>query len=420
MFHDVALVASLIGLGGGSLVFAVIVMRAVAFRLADGGTVGYGFGARPAVRVTDRTLRRAIALTLLGGLFGLAAAITSARFLLGLGATTALSDAFPWGLWIAFDVMCGVALAAGGFVMAGTVHVLGRERYHPLARPAVLTGFLGYLLVVVGLLYDLGRPYRVWHPIIYWQHHSVMFEVGWCVTLYTIVLGMEFSPAVFERLGWHIPLRVIRIFYIPLVIAGVLLSTLHQSSLGSLFLLVPEKLHALWYSPLLPVFFFTSAVAVGLAMTIVESNLSARFLGHGLESHLVTELGRAAAVVLAVYLVIKGADLVSSHEWQLLLSFTPFSLLFWAETGLGVVLPMLLFAIPRVRENQTWLFRAAALVVLGVVLNRLNVGLFGMMAYTGPVYWPSWTELTITISLVTGGVIVFGLAAKYLPIFEHE
>lgn len=420
---DIWTVVSVVGFGVASLALGAAVVGTLAYRLVYGGQAS----ALPRVTVpttvrglTGATLRRIFGVAALVGLFGVAAVITVLRFTQGLGSATALTDEFPWGLWIAFDVMSGVALAAGGFVIAGTVHVFGLKRYHDLARPAVLTGFLGYLLVVVGLLYDLGRPYRVWHPIIYWQHHSVMFEVGWCVTLYTSVLAAEFSPMLFERLGWKVPLKIVRFFYIPLVIAGVLLSTLHQSSLGSLFLIVPEKLHPLWYSAMLPVFFFTSAVAVGLAMTIVESTLSARAFNRGLESDLLAGLARGASVVLGIYLAMKVIDLVISGDWQLLTSTSAYSLLFWAEIGLGVALPMMLFASRRVRENPTWLFRSAVLVVAGLVLNRLNVGMFGMFAQTGHIYTPSWMEFTITLSLVTAGVLAFGLAAKYLPVFEHH
>ena len=167
----------------------------------------------------------------------------------GLGGSTNLSDKFPWGLWIGFDVLCGVGLAAGGFTLVAIVHIFNIERYKPILRPAILTAFLGYSLVVVALLYDLGRPDRIWHPLVMWNPHSVMFEVAWCVTLYTTVLFLEFLPVVFEKFGWHKPLEWIHNISVPLMIAGVLLSTLHQSSLGSLYLIVPEKLYPLWYTP---------------------------------------------------------------------------------------------------------------------------------------------------------------------------
>src|SRR5512140_1542630 len=189
-----------------------------------------------------------------------AAYATFVRFFYGLGASTNLSDEFPWGIWIGFDVLCGVMLAAGGFTLMAAIHIFNIKRFRPVVRPAVLTAFLGYLLVCGALMFDLGKPYNIWHPIIMWNPHSVMFEVGWCVMLYTTVLALEFSPLVFERFGWKVPLRIVRRIYVPLVILGVLLSTMHQSSLGSLFLILPGKVHPLWYSAILPVQFFISAL----------------------------------------------------------------------------------------------------------------------------------------------------------------
>ena len=234
---------------------------------------------------------------------------TVLRFTRGLGAVTNLSDQFPWGLWIGFDVLCGVGMAAGGFTLAAIVYVFHLERFHAVLRPSILTAFLGYALVAVALMFDLGKPYNIWHPLVMWNPHSVMFEVAWCVMLYLTVLALEFSPAVLERFQLHNPLRVVKAATIPLVITGVMLSTLHQSSLGSLYLIVPEKLHPYWYSPLLPVFFFISAVGVGMAMVIFESNLSSRAFGREIEMPLLEVLGRAMAVVLAIYGLLKFQDL---------------------------------------------------------------------------------------------------------------
>jgi Ni/Fe-hydrogenase subunit HybB-like protein len=214
--------------------------------------------------------------TVLWALVGVLGVVTAARFWRGLGAVTALSDAAPWGFWIAFDVMSGVALAAGGFVLAATVYVFGREKYRPFVRPAILTAFLGYAAVAVGLLYDLGLPWNIWHPIIYPQPHSVLFEVAMCVMLYLTVLGLEFLPVLLEYRWFDRPLlraihKLVHAAVIPLVIAGIVLSTLHQSSLGSLFLITPYRLHPLWYSPIIWVLFFLSAVALGLMMVVTES-----------------------------------------------------------------------------------------------------------------------------------------------------
>src|SRR3990170_450855 len=248
---------------------------------------------------------------------GVGGVITVLRYARGLGAVTNLSDRFPWGLWVGFDIMCGVALAAGGFTVAGLVYVLHLERYHPLVRPAIVTGFLGYLLVIAALLVDLGRPYRIWHALIMWNPHSVMFEVAWCVMLYTLVLSLEFGQVVLDRLGRTSLLRMTRMALPPLVIAGVILSTLHQSSLGALFLIVPGKLHALWYTPMLPVLFFLSALAVGLAMVTVESSVSSRVFGRSLELPQLRGLGTGTAHALTLYLVVKVTDLVVRGAWPL-------------------------------------------------------------------------------------------------------
>jgi Ni/Fe-hydrogenase subunit HybB-like protein len=373
----------------------------------------------------------ALRTLLLVGLLGTGTGIVLLRFVFGLGAVTALSDAFPWGLWIAFDVMSGVALAAGAFVVAATVHIFRIERFAPLVRPAILTGLLGYLLVVGGLMVDLGRPYNVWRPLFSFQHTSVMWEVGICVATYTSVLFIEFLPVILERLNRieavakrlpTVPLyRLLRRVSIVFVILGVVLSTLHQSSLGSLWVLVPEKLYPLWYSLYLPVFFWLSAVAVGLAMTIVESTLSSRVFKRGLEINLLADLAKAAAVVLSVYLAARVGDLAARGALPLLFQPTVQAVSCWVELGLGVAVPIILFAIRPLRYNPRVLFGGASLVVLfGVVLNRLNVGMIGLWPYTGTIYFPSWMEIVVTVSLVSLGVLGFGLAARYLPLFSDE
>jgi len=362
------------------------------------------------------TAWRAILLVILAA----GAYATVVRYARGLGAATNLSDGFPWGLWIGFDVMVGVGLAAGGFVIAATVHVFRIERYEPITRPTILTAFLGYGLVIVGLLFDLGRPYRIWHPLVMWNPHSVMFEIGWCVMLYTTVLALEFSPLLFERLGLVRPLRIIHTVYVPLVIAGVLLSTLHQSSLGTLYVIAPDKLHGLWYTPLLPVFFFISAIAGGLAMTIFESFMSQRAFGKRLEAPLLRGLGRVIVVVLALYAFWRFEDLAVRGGLGLVLQVTPETVLFWGEMGLGVLLPLALFATPRIRDNESGLFFAAVMTILGFVVNRLNVAVTGMAASSGVSYIPSWMEMAISMAIVAAGFTLFGLAVKYLPVFPRE
>jgi Ni/Fe-hydrogenase subunit HybB-like protein len=344
---------------------------------------------------------------------------TYVRAFRGLGAATNLSDQFPWGLWIGFDVLCGVGLAAGGFTLAAAVHIFNIKRYEPIVRPAILTAFLGYALVILALLFDLGRPYRVWHPLVMWNPHSVMFEVGWCVTLYTTVLALEFSPVVLERLGWTKALGWMRAALIPLVIVGVILSTLHQSSLGSLYLIVPHKLHPLWYTPLLPVFFFFSAVPVGLAMTIFESWHSSKAFGRQLELPLLKGLARVLAVLLAAYLAMRFLDLARRGALPLVWSTGTESCLFALEISLWL-LPMLLLFRSRVRANPRALYACSVLVIFGFIANRLNVSVTGMEAGSGAHYVPKWTEAAVTLAIVALGFAIFHFAVRWLPVFPES
>jgi Ni/Fe-hydrogenase subunit HybB-like protein len=337
----------------------------------------------------------------------------------GLGGVTNLSDQFPWGLWIGFDVLCGVGLAAGGFTLVAVVHIFNIERYKPILRPAILTAFLGYLLVVLALLFDLGRPDRIWHPLVMWNPHSVMFEVAWCVTLYTTVLALEFAPAVFERLGWKKPLDWLKWISVPLMIAGVLLSTLHQSSLGSLYLIVPYKLYGLWYTPWLPVFFFMSAICVGLAMTIFESWHSSRAFGRELELPLAAGLARVLAVLLMTYLFVRFLDLEQRGALALLRENRTETWLFGLEILL-LATPMLLLFRRSVRWNPGKLYACAVMVLFGFIANRLNVSVTGMEASSGTHYTPRWTEVAVTLAIVALGFALFRVMAKQFPIFEER
>jgi Ni/Fe-hydrogenase subunit HybB-like protein len=345
---------------------------------------------------------------------------TAIRFFRGLGASTNLTDAFPWGIWIGFDVMCGVMLAAGGFTLTSAVYIFNLKKFKPIVRPTVLTAFLGYQLVVLALFFDLGRGYNIWHPLVMWNPHSVMFEVAWCVTLYSIVLSLEFGGVIFERFHLDKLLRIQKMLIIPLVIAGVLLSTLHQSSLGSLYLIVPNKLHPFWYSPILPILFFLSAICVGLAMTIFESSMSAKHFGKQLEAPLILALGRTLLVMLSIYTVVRFQDLLYRGALSLLRKGGWETGLFLLEIALTSVIPIGMLLIPRVRENPRALYLASVLALLGFVSNRMNVAITGMEAASGQHYFPKWTEMAVTMAIVALGFFVFAIAVKYLPIFHDE
>src|SRR5271157_3599350 len=345
---------------------------------------------------------------------------TYIRFRYGLGASTHLSDQFPWGIWIGFDVMCGVMLAAGGFTLTAAVEIFNIKRWHSIMRPTILTAFMGYLLVCAALMYDLGLPWNIWHPIIMRNPHSVMFEVAYCVMLYTTVLGLEFSPIVFERLGWTWALKAVRSVMIVLVILGVILSTLHQSSLGTLYMIMPNKLHPFWWSPLLPVLFFISAIAVGLAMIIFESSMSSKYFGRELELPILRDMGRVLVVVLTIYGILRFEDLLHRGVLHLVLARGYEQGFFLLEICLSFIFPLGLLLFPKVRNSAQGLYLAAVLTLLGFVTNRLNVAITGVESAVGGRYTPRWTEVVITAMFVALGFAIFGFVAKYLPIFPEE
>ncbi len=345
------------------------------------------------------------------------------RFAFGIGAISGLNNSYPWGFWISFDLLCGVALGAGAFTMAAAVYIFKLERFRPLLRPSILTGFLGYVLVIIALLVDLGRPERIWHMMVFQNGHSVLFEIGLCVMLYTTVLALEFAPVVLEKPHWQKPIRILHKITMPLVILGVVLSTLHQSSLGSLYLIMPQKVHPLWWSPLLPLFFFASAVSVGMAMVIFESQLSCKAFGHGIETDVLSSVAKGIPYALGVYLALKAIELAVTGELGLLFTSGWYSVLYWAEITVGAIIPIVLFTRRSVRENPKGLLIGAAFVIVGLMFNRFNVSLFALEHQGGQVYVPSWMELAVSFGIISGGVLLFAFVARFFPLFEsgeHE
>jgi Ni/Fe-hydrogenase subunit HybB-like protein len=363
-------------------------------------------------------------------LMGIAFVVAMVRFAFGIGAISDLSYSYPWGFWISFDLFTGVAISSGGFIMAGAVYILGYNKYRPLLRPSVLTAFIGYIMVAVALLVDLGHPERIWYMMVYRNPTSVLLEIGICVMSYLTVLAIEFAPVAFEGIKLDKWAHILHKFIMPFVILGVVLSTLHQSSLGSLLLIQPTKLHPLWWTPFLPVVFFVSALAIGLAMIILESSLSSRYFKRGLEVHLLEKLAKAIPVVLAVYVLLKFAELAWAGDLYYLFSSGWMSVLFWAEILIGVVTPMILFSNKQVRQNPNGLLAGAIILLLGMILNRFNVSwfavqhsdpLFYMPTFMSKVnYFPTFPEVAVSIGIFSAGILAFGLAAKYLPVFEEE
>ncbi|MEA2063911.1 MAG: Ni/Fe-hydrogenase cytochrome b subunit [Gemmatimonadota bacterium] len=355
-----------------------------------------------------------IALVLVFGLV-----LSFRRFFFGLGAVTALNDYQPWGLWVGFDVICGVALAAGGFVLTALVFLLNYEHYKPMLRATVLTAFLGYAMEGVGLFFDLGKPWNIWHPIIMWNPQSVMFVVAWCVMLIATFLALGFSPAVLDKFALTRARKLVRAFTTVLVLAGILLSIVHQSSLGTLFLIVPGKLHPLWYSPLLPLHFFLSAVTVGFAMVIVESSISHSLFRKSLDTRILAELGQFMLVCLAITLAVRFQDLWHRVEPGIYLDGSLESWAFLLENAC-FILPLALMTGFRNRMKRSVLLLSAALTVLAVVINRLNVSITGLARSGQYSYFPTLEEFGVSLFLVASGFIVFILCLKYFPVFPRE
>ncbi|MBN2382632.1 Ni/Fe-hydrogenase cytochrome b subunit [bacterium] len=362
-------------------------------------------------------MRLHIFKSILWFIVGLAVPVMIMRFIHGLGATTNLNDVTPWGFWIGFKV-AGIALAAGGFVIAATVYIFQLKEFKAIVRPAILTAFLGYILVALALVIDLGVPWHIWHPMIYWQHHSALFEVAWCVMLYLTVLSLEFLPVVLEKLPFKKVLLSLRRWTLVLVIMGIMLSTLHQSSLGTLFLIMPFRLNQLWYSPLLPLLFFISAIALGLGLIITEFLLSSWLYRQKVEWRLLEKLAKVTGVVIGIYALIRLGDLLFRGEITLGSLSGWEGGLFLFEMLLSVLGPVLIFLRPTWRANHTALTWGAIFTVLGVVLHRLNVSGIATITATRAIYVPSWMEFAISFGLIAGAGLVFLFFVENLSVYE--
>ena len=361
-----------------------------------------------------------------------------ARFTGGIGYVTNLTHARPWGIWVGIDVATGVALAAGGFTTAALAHIFGRRYYEPVTRPALLTAVLGYTFVVIGLLVDIGRSWAIWKPMFHWNFNSVLFEVAMCVMVYLTVLYIEFLPIVAEQFKGRVNLpgilsklnslvdtilqvadqilgKVMWIF----IILGVVLSCMHQSSLGSLMLVAPTKLHPLWYTPILPLLFLTSAIAVGYPMVVFETTLATSAFKLDSEMHILAPLTRITIFLLGGYMVLKFGDMVVRGTWVYLLDGTTQTNAFIAEVLFGVMLPWAMLLFQRVRQSAKGLFFAAALIVGGVVLNRINVFIVGFkppLSDNG--YFPAVSEILVTLGLVAALMFIYRIAVTYLPVLQ--
>jgi Ni/Fe-hydrogenase subunit HybB-like protein len=353
-------------------------------------------------------------------LMAIGAVVATIRFIWGIGAISNLSNTYPWGFWISFDIFTGIAISSGAFLLAAAVYIFDLKQFRPLLMPSVLTALLGYIMEVLALMVDLGRPERIWHMMIYQNFNSNMLVVGLCVMIYLGILAIEFAPTFFDGIKVPKIAALARRFIVPVVIVGVVISTIHQGSLGALLLIQPAKLHPLWWTPMLPILFFLSSIPIGLAMVIVESSLSSRYFRRGLEVHLLEKLATAIPIALGVYLVVRFTQLGISGDFKYLFNSGLMSTLFWLEIVIGCVVPLVIFSFRGSRQSPRILLLTAITLLAGMILNRFNVSWLGIHRLTSVSYTPSLMELSISAAVFSFGILAFGLAARYLPLFEEN
>ncbi|WFS63326.1 Ni/Fe-hydrogenase cytochrome b subunit [Pseudodesulfovibrio thermohalotolerans] len=348
------------------------------------------------------------------------------RYTYGLAAVTNLNNHYPWGIWIGLDVASGVALAAGGFTTAFLGHILGRHYYESVTRPALLTAALGYTFVALAVFFDIGRSWAIWKPVFFQNHNSALFEVAMCVMVYVSVLWIEFIPVLAERLGSRIKLlavlnRLLDKTMWVFIILGVVLSCMHQSSLGTLLVIAPTKVSPLWYTPYLPLLFLTSAFAVGYPMVIVETTIATSSLKLESEMNVLSPLSRITILLLGVYMFLKIGDLVVRGAYTTLLDGSAQSNSFLVEVALGVVLPWLMLLFPAVRRSRRLLFTAALLIVSGVMLNRFNVFVVSFKApYANYPYYPAIGEILVTVGAVATIFFLYRLIVTWFPVLSAQ
>lgn len=361
------------------------------------------------------------------------------RFISGLGAVTNLDNYTPWGLWIGVDVAAGVALAAGGFTSAALVHIVHREHYHAIARPALLTAMLGYTFVAFAVCVDIGRFYYIWHPLIMWNGNSALFEVGICVMIYLTVLYIEFLPVVTERFMDRVRLpgflkflnkpvdSMLKILdkglsqtMFVFIIIGVVLSTLHQSSLGTLMVIAGQKMHPLWQTPVLPLLFLLSAIAVGFPMVIFESLIASRSFEMKPEMKILSKLGGMVAPILGIYLAFKIGDIFIRETFKYIIIFDTTAFMFIAELGL-IIMAFIMFLSRKTLNSPGRLFIASSLVISGVMLNRVNNFIVAYKPFYSPAsYFPSLGEISVTIGCIALLVLAYRAIVIYFPVISQE
>lgn len=348
--------------------------------------------------------------------FGLSVGVY--RMYAGLGATTNLNKEYPWGFWISFDLSM-IALAGGAFTLAALVYIFQFESLHAAVRPTLLAGLLGYGSVFVILLFDLGRWDRFYNVFIHPNPTSALLAVAWCLAAYSLVLLYEFSPVVLAKTRWKWLLPTIKKYLIPIVIGGVTLSTLHEVLLGDMFVIMSPRLHPLWHSMLLPVFFLINSLPAGIAMVIAGATVSYWLFGRSLKKKTIATLGWFLPWILGFYVVLKIGELMVTDETNMLWHSGRYSVLFWAELVIGAIIPTLLFAFRQVREGRALSMIGAFLILGGTILNWFNITWFAIRPVNGQMYTPHWMEVAPAVGVVAGVIAVYSLVARYFPVYEE-
>jgi len=361
------------------------------------------------------------------------------RFVLGIGAVTNLNNQYPWGIWIGIDVAAGVALAAGGFTSAALVYVFNRKQFHDLVKPALLTAMLGYTFVALGVFFDLGRYYFIYHPLYMWNGNSVLFEVGICVMAYVTTLYIEFIPVVAERFIGRVKLKGFLSFFNKIIdkflrtidkimdkilfffiILGIVLSCLHQSSIGTLMMIAGDKVHPLWQSPIAPLMYLLSAIAVGFPMIIMESTVSSKSFELKPEITILSKLGRFVGPLLGIYLAAKLADMAIRETFVYLNEFSLVSVMWIIEVIVGIIIPLRMFLWDKVLKSPTWLFVASNLVIFGVFLNRFNNFVIAYTPlYADKPYWPSIGEISVTLGFISLEILLYRILVMIFPVISQ-
>jgi Ni/Fe-hydrogenase subunit HybB-like protein len=354
------------------------------------------------------------------------------RFLFGLGAVTALNDGYPWGLWIAFDVVIGTALACGGYAMALLVYIANHGEYHPLVRPALLTSAFGYTIAGVSVVLDVGRYWALWRVPLYvwhWNANSVLLEVALCIMAYVLVAWLELSPAFLERgltaasprvrrfSAWAQPLLNRALLWI--IALGMLLPTMHQSSLGSLMLLSGPRLHPLWNTPLLPLLFLVSCIGMGYGAVVMEGAISSLWLNRKPESEMLSGIGRTVVPVLVFYVLLRVFDLLWRGQLAALFALDHYSIMTLIELALFVAAPLMLLS-DRQRHDMANLFRAAMVLLLAGSLYRIDTFLVAFNPGPHWSYFPSVGEIAITSGLVALEILGYIVIVRFFPILTAQ